>query len=111
MRHALLSAPLDLKVEEVDVPTLEAGDVLLQVDATLLCGTDLRIYNGTKSKNVSLPTVLGHEFPGRGVDSNRPLREGRAVGTRACVSPSGAWGECAACRKGHENSCRNREAF
>src|SRR3954464_8676115 len=111
MRHALLSAPLDLKVEEVDVPTLDPGDVLLQVDATLLCGTDLRIYNGTKSKNVSFPTVLGHEFAGHVVDSNGPPPEGLAVGTQACVYPIVACGECAACRKGHENICRNREAF
>src|SRR3954463_1093487 len=101
MRHALLSAPLDLKVEEVDVPTLEVGDVLLQVDATLLCGTDLRIYNGTKSKNVSFPTVLGHEFAGHVVDSNGPLPEGMAVGTQASVYPILACGEGSPFRHGH----------
>jgi L-iditol 2-dehydrogenase len=111
MRHALLSAPLDLKVEETDVPTLDPGDVLLQVDATLLCGTDLRIYNGTKSKNVSFPTVLGHEFAGHVVDSFGPLPEDLAMGTQVCVYPIVACGACAACRKGHENICRNREAF
>jgi len=111
MRHAVLSAPLDLRIEEVDVPALEPGDVLVQVDATLLCGTDLRIYNGTKSKNVSFPTVLGHEFAGHVVDSNGPLPEGLALGTQVCVYPIVSCGECAACRKGHENICRNREAF
>src|SRR4051794_41819885 len=104
MRHALLSAPLDLKVEEVDVPTLEAGDVLLQVDATLLCGTDLRIYNGTKSKNVSFPTVLGHEFAGRVVDSNGPLPEGMAVGTPARGYPILGCGGGAARPQGDGNS-------
>jgi L-iditol 2-dehydrogenase len=111
MRHAVLAAPLDLRVEEVDVPVLEPGDLLVQVDATLLCGTDLRIYNGTKTKNVSYPTVLGHEFAGHVVDSNGPLPEGLDLGMQVCVYPIVACGECAACRKGHENICRNRVAF
>jgi 2-desacetyl-2-hydroxyethyl bacteriochlorophyllide A dehydrogenase len=111
MRHAVLASPLDLRVEEVDVPVLEPGDVLVQVDATLLCGTDLRIFNGTKTKNVSYPTVLGHEFAGHVVDSNGPLPEGLDLGMQVCVYPIVACGECAACRKGHENICRNRVAF
>lgn len=111
MRHAVLTAPLDLRVEEVAVPALDAGDVLVQVDATLLCGTDVRIYNGTKSRNVSFPTVLGHEFAGHVVDGSGRLPDGLEPGTQVCVYPIVACGECAACRKGHENICRNRVAF
>lgn len=111
MRHAVLTAPLELRVEEVAVPALDAGDVLVQVDATLLCGTDVRIYNGTKSRNVSFPTVLGHEFAGHVVDSSGRLPDGLEPGTQVCVYPIVACGECAACRKGHENICRNRVAF
>lgn len=111
MRHAVLTAPLDLRVEEVAAPVLDAGDVLVQVDATLLCGTDVRIYNGTKSRNVSFPTVLGHEFAGHVVDSSGRLPDGLEQGTQVCVYPIVACGECAACRKGHENICRNRVAF
>ncbi|MFT4280858.1 alcohol dehydrogenase catalytic domain-containing protein [Microbacterium sp.] len=111
MRQAILRAPQDLRVEEVPVPTLEPGDVLVQVDATLLCGTDVRIFDGTKSRNVSFPTVLGHEFAGHIVDSNGSLPDGVREGQQVCVYPLVPCGECAACRKGHENICRNRVAF
>ena len=111
MRQAVLHAPLDLRVEEVPTPALEPGDVLVHVDATLLCGTDVRIHNGTKSRNVSFPTVLGHEFAGHVVDSAGPLPEGLSLGDQVCVYPLVPCGECAACRKGHENICRQRVAF
>lgn len=111
MRHAQLSAPNDLRIEEVPVPELEPGDVLVQVDAALLCGTDVRIHNGTKSRNVSFPTVLGHEFAGHIVDHNGPLPEGTRVGQQVCIYPLVPCGECIACTRGHENICRSRVAF
>ena len=92
-------------------PTLEPGDVLLRVDAALLCGTDVRIYEGRKQKNVTFPTVLGHEFAGTVVDANGPLPDGVAMGDQVAVYPLVTCGVCAACRKGHENICRNRKAF
>jgi len=53
LRQAVLHQPNDLRIEEVRMPTLETGDVLLRVDAALLCGTDVRIYEGRKQKNVT----------------------------------------------------------
>jgi 2-desacetyl-2-hydroxyethyl bacteriochlorophyllide A dehydrogenase len=111
MRRALLQAPNDLVIEEVSIPELSAGDVLLRVDAALLCGTDVRIFNGTKTKNVSLPSVLGHEFAGTVVDVNGQLPDGLNTGDQVCVYPLLPCGECAACRRGHENICQHREAF
>ena len=56
MKQAVLYAPNDLRVETVEVPSLEPGDVLVKVTAALLCGTDVRIYTGRETKNVSLPS-------------------------------------------------------
>ena len=53
MRQAVLHQPNDLRVEQVPIPDLEPGDVLLRVDAALVCGTDVRIYQGRKQKNVT----------------------------------------------------------
>ncbi len=50
MRQAVLHQPNDLRVEQVPIPDLEPGDVLLRVDAALVCGTDVRIYQGRKHK-------------------------------------------------------------
>ncbi|MGV0814300.1 alcohol dehydrogenase catalytic domain-containing protein [Mycolicibacterium boenickei] len=111
LRQAVLHRPNDLRIEEVAMPTLEPGDVLLRVDAALLCGTDVRIYEGRKQKNVTFPTVLGHEFAGTVVDANGPLPEGVSMGDQVAVYPLVTCGVCAACRKGHENICKNRKAF
>ena len=111
LRQAVLHQPNDLRIEEVPMPSLEPGDVLLRVDAALLCGTDVRIYEGRKQKNVTFPSVLGHEFAGTVVDANGPLPDGVAMGDQVAVYPLVTCGSCVACRKGHENICRNRKAF
>jgi L-iditol 2-dehydrogenase len=111
MKQATLYQANDLRVEEREVPELEQGDVLIKVTAALLCGTDLRIYNGRKTKNVTLPSVLGHEIAGEVVDSSGPLPDGVALGDQVCIYPLVPCGTCVACRKGHPNICRNRIAF
>lgn len=111
MRHAKLYAPGDLRVEEVPTPELEPGDVLVRVDAALLCGTDVRIHNGSKTRNVTLPSVLGHEFAGRIVAHEGPLPDGLRLDQQVCVYPLVPCGECIACERGHENICRSRVAF
>jgi len=110
-RQAVLHRPNDLRVEQASVPALQPGDILLRVDAALLCGTDVRIFTGRKHRNVTFPTVLGHEFAGTVVDANGPLPDEIAMGDQVAVYPLVTCGVCAACRKGHENICRNRRAF
>ena len=111
MRQAVLHQPNDLRIEQVPIPELEPGDVLLRVEAALLCGTDVRIHQGRKQRNVTFPTVLGHEFAGTVVEANGPLPIGVAMGDQVAVYPLVTCGACVACRKGHENICRNRKAF
>lgn len=111
MKQAILNGPLDMTVREEDVPELEPGDCLLRVESALVCGTDIRIYEGKKKKNVTYPTVMGHEFSGTVVESNGPLPDGLAVGDLVAVYPIVPCGRCVACERGRENICRNRTAF
>jgi L-iditol 2-dehydrogenase len=111
MKQAVLRAPHDLKVEHNEVPTLQEGDVLLRVESALVCGTDVRIYEGRKKRNVNYPTVLGHEFSGTIADSAGPLPEGLSQGDLVCVYPLLPCLECVACTRNHPNLCRNRVAF
>ena len=111
VRQAVLHRPNDLRIQETAIPELHPGDVLLRVDAALLCGTDVRIYQGRKQRNVTFPAVLGHEFAGTVVDANGPLPDGVALGAQVAVYPLVTCGTCVACRKGHENICKNRKAF
>jgi threonine dehydrogenase-like Zn-dependent dehydrogenase len=111
MKQAVLHAPLDLKVEDNDIPALETGDVLLRVESALVCGTDVRIYEGRKKRNVTYPTVMGHEFSATVADSSGPLPDGLAQGDLVCVYPLLPCGQCVACTRNHPNLCRNRIAF
>ncbi|QPL06145.1 MULTISPECIES: alcohol dehydrogenase catalytic domain-containing protein [Actinomyces] len=111
MKKAVLHAPHDMRIEEVPVPELEPGDVLIKVTGALLCGTDVRIYTGRKTRNVSLPSTLGHELAGEVADASGPLPEGVHMHDQVCVYPLVPCGNCAACLKGHPNICRNRVAF
>jgi len=110
-RQAVLYQPNDMRIERAAMPRLQPGDVLLRVDAALLCGTDVRIFEGRKQKNVTFPTVLGHEFAGTVVDANGPLPDGVNMGDQVAAYPLVTCGNCTACRRGHENICRNRSAF
>jgi L-iditol 2-dehydrogenase len=111
MKRAVLRAPNDLEIETVPIPALEPGDVLLRVESALICGTDLRIFDGTKTKNVVYPSVLGHEFAGEIVASEGELPGGLALGDRVAVYPLVQCGTCASCERGRGNICRNRLAF
>jgi L-iditol 2-dehydrogenase len=111
VKQAILSAPLQMDILDVPIPALESGDCLLRVESALVCGTDIRIYEGTKKKNVSYPTVMGHEFSGTITESNGELPDGLALGDLVAVYPLVPCGACVACLRGKANICRNRAAF
>ncbi|GAA2404133.1 zinc-dependent dehydrogenase [Actinomadura vinacea] len=111
MKQAVLQAPERMEIQEGDPPALEPGDLLLRVESALVCGTDVRIYNGSKKRNVTYPTVMGHEFAATVADSAGPLPDGLSRGDQVAVYPLLPCGGCVACVRGHENICRDRVAF
>lgn len=86
------------------------GEILLKVAACLICGTDIRIYRGKKTKGVRVPSILGHEFSGTisqvgaGVDKFK-------VEDRVSVAPVIPCHTCYYCQHGRENVCANRTAM
>ena len=57
--------PLSVELREVPLPAIGDDDVLLDVQAVSVCGSDLHQYHGKQSWKVNYPVVLGHEFAGR----------------------------------------------
>lgn len=53
-----------VELREIDVPSIGPDDVLLEVGAVGVCGSDLHQWMGTHSWQVNYPVVLGHEFCG-----------------------------------------------
>jgi L-iditol 2-dehydrogenase len=56
--------PHSVELREVPVPTIGDNDVLLEVKAVGICGSDLHQYTGKQSWKVNYPVILGHEFTG-----------------------------------------------
>jgi len=71
MQAAVYHGKEDIRVENVTDLSLEEGEVLVQVEACSVCGTDLRTYRHG-DKKIEPPRTLGHEFCGRVVESRAP---------------------------------------
>jgi L-iditol 2-dehydrogenase len=102
MRAAVLSDDGRLRVEEIPLPPLDDGDMLLRTLYCGLCGSDLY-----KIRNRSVPsgTVLGHEVVGV-VERCPPQYEGSfPPGTLVTVSNHVPCGSCGHCARGRISSC------
>jgi threonine 3-dehydrogenase len=93
---------------EVREPSPAAGEVLLKVAATSVCGTDVHLYdwNPWAAARVHPPRVLGHELCGEVVALGDGVT-GPAVGTRVAVESHIVCGHCEECRRGDFHVCAN----
>ncbi|MFQ6143733.1 zinc-dependent alcohol dehydrogenase family protein [Streptomyces seoulensis] len=108
MKAAVISSPGQVGVETVDDPAPGPGQVVVEVAACGLCGTDLHILQGEFAP--TLPIVPGHEFAGDIVALGAGVR-GLAVGDRVAVDPSLHCHECHYCRIGRGNICERWNAI
>jgi len=103
---SVLDGPGKLRVEERPVPELGAGDVLVEVAAVGVCGSDVHYYRHGRigSFVVESPLVLGHEASGR-VAAAGPDADPSLVGARVAIEPGVPCRRCRACTSGHYNLC------
>ena len=104
LKALVLDAPNSISLKNIKSPKLSDGhDMILQVKSAAICGTDIRIYRGKKTKDVRYPSILGHEFSGILVDagSNTQFK----AGDRVAMCPFFACEQCAECLSGAENLC------
>ncbi|WP_394927094.1 zinc-dependent alcohol dehydrogenase family protein [uncultured Robinsoniella sp.] len=107
MRSAVFYGKHDLRVEESKKPEIGPNDVLIQVKACGVCGTDVHIYEGDKgAAEVTPPTILGHEFSGVVVQIGAEVVNCKA-GDRVCIDPNCYCGTCEPCRNGVAHYCEN----
>lgn len=110
MKAAVFHGPHDLKLEEVEKPTIDEYEVLVKIKASAVCGTDVRIFEGKKTKGVRTPSIIGHELVGV-IEQVGANVEGFAIGDRVGVMPVIPCGKCFYCLNGRENVCANRTAI
>ena len=105
MKAAVLYGKEDVRVESVDIPRLERGDVLLRTRAALTCGTDAKVFRrGYHAKMIVPPAVFGHEIAGV-VEEVGPGVEGLEPGTAVVAANSAPCGDCYYCKHEMPSLC------
>ena len=99
-----------LWLEEVPVPEIGIDDVLIRIQRTGVCGTDLHIYNWDNwaQKTIPVPMVVGHEFVGEIVEIGENVRDfkpGDIVSGEGHV----VCGHCRNCLAGRRHLCKDTQ--
>ncbi|MBC7723265.1 MAG: NAD(P)-dependent alcohol dehydrogenase [Burkholderiaceae bacterium] len=112
MNASLLRGQGDVALGTVPVPTLEDDQVLVQVAAVGVCGSDVHYYQHGRIGPyvVEHPLVLGHELSGRITAVGSKVDPGR-IGQRVAVEPQRPCRVCAQCKAGRYNLCPDIEFF
>ena len=95
-------------MEEVPVPEPGPNEVLVRLEKTAICGTDLHIYLWDEWAQRTIPQglVIGHEFVGRVVRLG-PGATGYEIGQRVSAEGHIVCGHCRNCRAGKQHLCPN----
>lgn len=100
MRCALYYSNKNIKIIEKDIPEISGGEILLKVEASGICGSDvIEWYRRDK-----VPLVLGHEVAGTVAAVGENV-EGYKVGDRICAAHHVPCNTCKYCLSGHQTVC------
>lgn len=108
MQAAVITGPHALEITEVPDPTPGPGEVVIEVAAAGICGTDLQIFAGDYP--AGLPVVPGHEFAGTVVALGNDVHDLR-IGDRVAADPNIPCLRCRYCHDGRVNLCDNYAAL
>ena len=103
MKQAIMTAPGEIKIHEIEAPQPGKGEVLLEIQRIGICGSDVHVFHGLHPYT-SYPVVQGHEYSstlaavGDGV-------EGLSPGMKVTSMPQIVCGECAPCLRGDYHIC------
>jgi len=107
MKAAVFENVGNLKVKEVEVPIIENPDeLILEVEACSICGTDVHIMKVPPGYEAKPNTVIGHELVGKVVEKGEKVRTLK-IGDRVVINPDVPCGICRYCRKNLFNECEN----
>lgn len=98
----------DIRIEEVEKPRAQAGEAIIRVTLTTICGTDLHIVRGEYP--VSPGLIIGHEPVGV-IDELGAGVTGYNVGDRVLVGAITPCGQCRGCLSGHHSQCGHGEGY
>ena len=112
MRASVLTGVKTLSIEQVPTPPRASDEVLVEVTAVGVCGSDTHYYRHGRIGDfvVTDPLILGHELSGRIVAVGEEVPDAR-IGERVAIEPQKNCRKCRECRAGHYNLCPNMEFY
>lgn len=108
MKSVVIQMPNEISLVERDVPEPGPGELMIQVRASGICGTDLHIYRGEYMGKY--PVIPGHEFSGVVTATGSQITRFH-VGDRVAVEPNIACDNCVNCLNNRQNFCLNWQAI
>ncbi len=105
MKAGVAYGPMDIRVEELDVPVPGPGEVLVEVKAAGICGSDLHFHRSDSPTSEKGTLMNGHELSGRIAAVGDGVKN-RKVGERIVVEPLLGCGECGYCTTGYYHLCK-----
>ena len=108
MRATVFHGQDQIRVEEVERPRAGAGEAVIRVTLTTICGTDLHIVRGEYPVREGL--IIGHEPVGV-IEELGPGVTGYRIGDRVLVGAITPCGQCRACLSGHLSQCGHGDGY
>ena len=109
MRAVTFQAPREVRVEDRPPPELEArADAIVSVEASVICGSDLHIYNGRVK--IEPGFTIGHEFVGTVLEAGDGVTRVK-TGDRVLGCFHSACGTCFFCLRGAYHKCDHMRVF
>jgi threonine 3-dehydrogenase len=95
-------------MDDIPEPSVGPNDVLIKINKTAICGTDMHIYkwDAWAQRTIKVPMAVGHEYCGKIVDMGSEVR-GFTIGDRVSGEGHITCGYCRNCKAGRRHLCRN----
>lgn len=109
MKAMLLSKYKHLEVVDMPKPEVDDNDLLVEVRACGICGSDIHGWDGSSGRRIP-PLVMGHEAAGIVAAVGASVSNFH-VGDRVTFDSTVSCGQCPSCRNGRINLCQNRQVL
>lgn len=103
--------PAKVALMDAPIPDIGANDVLIQVQAAGVCGSDLHMYHNSQGFPVKRPVTLGHEYAGIVAEVGANVTQFKAGDRVVSETPAYICEKCMYCRTGMYNLCPHRLGF
>lgn len=114
MKAAMKTEPKPgIAIQELDIPALKEGEILVKVKAAAICGSDMHLYfwdEQTAKWKSPLPMVIGHEFSGEVTEVGKNVHS-LSIGDRIAAESHIPCQNCYLCRTGRMHICENMRIY